>query len=95
MKKYAIRNLNLLHIDTEGYDYEILKMIPFAEFDIDVIMFEHKHLSDSEYKKAIDLLHRNGYKTGRKDNADTIAVKKHILKSLTSAGRVSPKVSLA
>jgi len=74
IQKYDIQDLNLVHIDTEGYDYEILKMIPFANFAIDFIMFEHKHLTRSEYKEAKKMLQGFGYKCGLK-GADTIAVK--------------------
>ena len=32
VEKYAITALDLIHIDTEGYDYEILKMIDFKTY---------------------------------------------------------------
>lgn len=86
IQKYAIQDLNLVHIDTEGYDYEILKMIPFADINIDFIMFEHKHLSKSEYKEAKKMLQGFGYKCGLK-GADTIAVKKHLAPILMSTNK--------
>lgn len=91
LEKYSIKKLNLIHIDTEGFDYEIIKMIPFADIDMDLIMFEHKHLSDSEFKKALRLLHRNGYRVGIKDGADAIAVKSYIMNNLISSNKVLQK----
>lgn len=85
-QKYAIQDLNLVHIDTEGYDYEVLKIIPFADFNIDFLMFEHKHLSRSDYKEAKKLLQSYGYKCGLK-GADTIAVKKHLVPILIKANK--------
>jgi FkbM family methyltransferase len=82
IKKHSVVNVNLIHIDTEGYDYEIIKMIPFKELNADIIMFEHKHLNDQDYFEAIKLLRKNGYKVGKKDFYDSIAVRRSVLKKL-------------
>lgn len=81
LEKYDIQKLNLIHIDTEGYDFEILKLIPYASFEIEFIMFEHVHLISEEYKKALVLLKKNGY-TSRRYNTDTIAIKKGLMSLL-------------
>lgn len=80
--KYSIEDVNLLHIDTEGYDFEILKYFPFSRFDVEVIMFEHKHLTLKDYKEAIKLLKLNQFVIGRINSSDTIAVKSNVLKEL-------------
>lgn len=46
LKKYTIQDLNLLVIDTEGYDFEILKQINFQTLLPDFIFYEHSHLGD-------------------------------------------------
>jgi FkbM family methyltransferase len=82
LDKYKIQELNLVHIDTEGFDYEILKMIPFKNVNIDLLIFEHKHLSDEDYKLASKLLEINGFRIGTMNDADTLAIQKKKLKKL-------------
>jgi len=38
---YQIKKIDLLQIDTEGYDYEIIKMIDFSKIKPSIISFEH------------------------------------------------------
>ncbi len=40
-KQYGVDNIDLLLLDTEGYDYTLLKMFPFDELKPKVIQFEH------------------------------------------------------
>ncbi len=86
LNKHSIKNIDLIQIDTEGYDFEILKMIPFSELKIDFIMFENQHLSNSDFKKAIKLLKSHGYKIGSQYK-DTIAIKKDILPLIKEANK--------
>ncbi len=81
VKKHRIKKVDLVHIDTEGYDYEILKMIPYDSINIDLIMFEHKHLSPADYKRAIKLLKNKHFHVGMSGD-DTIAVEKKIMKAM-------------
>lgn len=39
-KKHEIDHINYLHIDTEGYDAEIIKSIDFENIKIDIIKYE-------------------------------------------------------
>lgn len=87
INKYSIRELNLVHIDTEGYDFEIIKLIPFANLNIDLLMFEHKHLSNTDYLKAKILLRKNGYEVRSIDLVDTIAIKKNLLDTLSDISK--------
>ena len=82
LKKHEIKNLNLIHIDTEGYDYEIIKSIPFDSLNVDLIMFEHKHLSHSDYKNGLKILRKHGYTVKTMDQSDTIAVKRSIVNKI-------------
>ncbi|WP_141878420.1 FkbM family methyltransferase [Gramella sp. Hel_I_59] len=47
-KKNNIEKLDLLHIDTEGYDWKILKQLDIGKYHPTIILFEHKHLSEAE-----------------------------------------------
>jgi FkbM family methyltransferase len=60
--KHKVDNIDLIHIDTEGFDYQILAQIDFTKYHPKVILFEHKHLSVDDKRKAIKLLYNNSYK---------------------------------
>lgn len=61
IKQYSISQLDLLLIDTEGFDFEILKMIDFAKFKPQLIAFEYIHLSPQDLTDCKKLLHGNNY----------------------------------
>jgi FkbM family methyltransferase len=71
LDKYRIKNLDILHIDNEGFDYEIIKTINFFDFCPAILLFESKHLSDTDYKTCLKSL-RVHYKTIRRNKGDTI-----------------------
>jgi hypothetical protein len=54
-------DLDYLQIDTEGFDYEILKMIDFSIIKPKLIKFESVNLSISDKQSANLLLVCNGY----------------------------------
>ena len=72
LKEIGDRTVDVLTIDTEGFDYEILKMIDFAQWKPAVICYEHTHLNRSDMQAAASLLAKQGYRMTR-DNLDTIA----------------------
>ena len=47
VKKYNIDEVEFLFIDTEGFDYNIIKTINFDKININKIKFEYKHLDDT------------------------------------------------
>ena len=62
IKEYKLKNIDLIFIDTEGYDYEIIKMIPFEKISPSIILFEHKHLSKKDFNESLKKLTNLGYK---------------------------------
>jgi hypothetical protein len=50
-----------LQIDTEGYEYEILKSTPFDKIKPRAIRCEYLHLNRLDYQNSINLLKKNGY----------------------------------
>ena len=72
IRTYNIKHIDLLQIDTEGYDYEIIKMIDFKHFAPTILNYEHKILSSKDRKKCEKMLCRNGYKLFR-HGGDTCA----------------------
>lgn len=74
LEKHAVSKIDLLHIDAEGYDFEILKMFDFTETQPAVILFESEHLSAEDYQACLALLKKAGYRIFFRDGLDTIAL---------------------
>ena len=60
-QKYGIECIGLLQIDTEGYDFEIIKMVFKAGLYPEMMNFEHQHLSTQDYMDCRKQLVENGY----------------------------------
>jgi len=56
-----IHQLSFLQIDTEGYDFEIIKMIDFTRYKPRIIRYECSTLSPEDNQSCIDLLTAQGY----------------------------------
>ena len=74
-------SIDLLQIDTEGFDYEVLKMFDFNTYRPVIIQYEHFHLSMEEQINSNRLLAKNGYCILKKKN-DTIGIKKSNVTSI-------------
>jgi Methyltransferase FkbM domain len=70
---HDVVRVDLFHIDTEGYDYRVLRQFDFDRFRPRVVLYEHTHLTKTERKNATNLLKAYGYRIccGR---FDTLAV---------------------
>jgi FkbM family methyltransferase len=53
--------VDMLVIDTEGYDYEALRIFDIPNLRPRIIQFEHRHLSRRDWESAVDLLVRCDY----------------------------------
>lgn len=61
--RYGLQDASLLIIDTEGYDFEILKSIDLQVFQPRLIQMEHSNLSGSATLDAVKFLVNAGYET--------------------------------
>jgi len=61
LERNRLRDVHLLHIDTEGHDYEALKTLDFSKYRPVIIFIEHKHLSAQDKKDMAALLVSQGY----------------------------------
>ncbi|MBD3636883.1 MAG: FkbM family methyltransferase [Crocinitomicaceae bacterium] len=77
ISEYNLDKIDLLMIDTEGFDFEIIKMIDINANEPGMIIFEHSHLSEGDYQTCIAHLQENNY-TVKKDGANTIAIKDNL-----------------
>ena len=61
LKKNCIQDIHFLQIDTEGYDYEVLKTLDFANLSPVMIIIEHIHLSNAHKTEMVNLLRKYSY----------------------------------
>lgn len=71
--RYQITDIALLQIDTEGFDFEVIKLFDISRTLPGAIVYENIHLSDQDAVACHKHLTANGYKV--KDyGANTLAV---------------------
>jgi FkbM family methyltransferase len=65
LNQHQIEQIDLLQIDTEGYDAEIIKHIDFKRIKPSIIRFEHRIpsgiMSQDTFLSIVELLHEHGY----------------------------------
>jgi FkbM family methyltransferase len=76
LRKYEVRQLDLLVIDTEGWDWRILRQFDLAALQPKLILYEHQHLSALEKKEADEFLRAEGYEWIATEEGDTVAWKR-------------------
>lgn len=69
--------INYFQVDTEGFDYEVIKMLDFNQIRPDIIKYEYVNLKEEEQKVLKNLLKTNGYSVFN-EFSDTIAVDKNL-----------------
>ncbi len=70
---YQSNKVDYFQIDTEGFDYEILKMLNFNKLKPEIIKYESVNLSIDKKKNSELLLKQQGYYTFN-ESGDTIGV---------------------
>ena len=65
---------DLVHIDTEGFDFEVIKLIDWTEQSPEMLLFEHKHLSRQDYHACCRLLRSQNYLLFSQEG-DTVAIR--------------------
>lgn len=78
----ANKQVDLLSIDIEGYDYTALSNLDFKKYSPKIIIAElnWRHLKDrEEYQKIVDLLYENEYIIYAQNDFNGILVKKEYL----------------
>lgn len=77
LKQYEITHIDLLQIDTEGFDYEVIKMFDIAQTKPDAIIFEFVHLSENDMEACRELLKTNGYSV-KEFGSNALAIKESL-----------------
>ncbi len=61
IRRHHVQKIDLLHVDTEGYDFRILSQVDLNTYHPLVVIMEHVHLSSQEKLAASILLAKQGY----------------------------------
>jgi FkbM family methyltransferase len=77
LKRYGLDKIDWLQIDTEGFDYEIIKMFNIEITQPDVVSYENLHLSSSDKQECKNHLKNNGY-ICQDFGGNTLAMKNHL-----------------
>ncbi len=75
LAKHNVDKVDLVHIDTEGFDFEILKLIDFKKLNLNVVIYEYVHLSLTDFIKSLRLMKANGFYVFA-SNLDIICIKR-------------------
>lgn len=60
-RRAGIDRLDLVHIDTEGYDFEVIKLVDLDRLQPRLLLFEHYHLDPASHDECIAHLAAHGY----------------------------------
>jgi FkbM family methyltransferase len=75
LKRHDISRLDLLVIDTEGWDWRILRQFDLTVLRPKLVLYEHQHLSPEERAQAHQFLARDAYEWAETPEGDTVAWK--------------------
>jgi FkbM family methyltransferase len=73
LRDEAVVEVDILQVDTEGYDYIILKLFDFDRWRPTIVHYEHQHLGPADREAAEALLRSHGYQIHR-EAYDTLGV---------------------
>ncbi|MBW2939736.1 FkbM family methyltransferase [Zhongshania aquimaris] len=76
---YDVKRIDVLQIDTEGYDYEIIKAINFDKVKPGLLIYEHLHLSDEDRRECRKIIQGHGYRY-YEDTMDALCIKSSSIK---------------
>ncbi|MFZ5994963.1 MAG: FkbM family methyltransferase [Thermodesulfobacteriota bacterium] len=81
LEAHGIENPDLLHIDTEGYDFEVLKTLDIARHTPPLLFVEHKHLNGTQKQEMHEFLQNSGYAV-HECGGDSIAINRKAIRAL-------------
>lgn len=56
LDRNAVKDISILHIDAEGYDWKILKQLDLTQYQPTFILYEYNHLSKKDLKASFAFL---------------------------------------
>jgi FkbM family methyltransferase len=86
-RKHGVDRVDIVQMDTEGYDLEVLRLIDLQRWQPALVMYEHIHLDDDEQREAGALLDECGYRR-MADDMNTLALRQSTLEHFPDLGRL-------
>ena len=74
LQKSELNNVNVVIIDTEGYDAEIVNSLDLTPNALHTVVFEHKLLNSEDLDVTVTVLEREGFSIQR-DKSDVLAIR--------------------
>lgn len=62
-RKHRVTRIDVVQIDTEGYDFEIVKLLDLGRRHPTLVMFEHLHLDAATHQECLAHVRAHGYET--------------------------------
>ncbi len=62
LEMFDNKGIKLLAVDTEGFDFEILKMLNLARISPEIILYEEVNFDESTVKECRSYIEKHGYK---------------------------------
>jgi FkbM family methyltransferase len=78
-----VKKVDLLHVDTEGYDYIIIRQVKLDASGPEFVLFEHRHMSVSERRELLQLFRKCSYRCLVGTN-DIVCIQRDALRRLVS-----------
>jgi FkbM family methyltransferase len=73
-RKHQVTRVDLIQIDTEGYDFEIIKLIDLARLRPKIVMFENFHMDPATHDACRAHMRSHGYEH-LSDGMDTVCLR--------------------
>ncbi len=78
LSQYDLQKIDLLMMDTEGFDFEVIKMFDIATSKPNMIIFEHHHFDTDKNNEIKAYLNNHDYQTIQ-IGSNTVAIKQEHL----------------
>jgi FkbM family methyltransferase len=77
-RKHGITQLDVVQIDTEGYDFEVIKLIDLPKLRPKLVMFERLHFDTTTHEACLAHLRDHGYES-HSNPMDTLCLHGEVL----------------
>jgi len=81
LRELNVKKVDLLHVDTEGYDYIIIRQVKLDSSGPEFVIFEHKHMSVSERRELLQVFRKCSYRCLVGTN-DVVCIQRDALRAL-------------
>ncbi|HWL92374.1 MAG TPA: FkbM family methyltransferase [Phycisphaerae bacterium] len=76
LDRHRVDHVDAFCVDTEGYDYQVIRQIDFKRFRAKLILYEHGNLGSADQSSLAQLLTEQGYILANYGKLNTVAVRR-------------------